>query len=86
MPYIKQEDRKYLEPIVKETASQIDDCGKLNFAITTMVQEYLKKKGQNYANINEVVGVLECAKLEFYRRIVSPYENQKIVDNGDVII
>ena len=29
-------------------------------------------------------GALECAKLEFYRRVVSKYEDQKILDNGDV--
>jgi len=30
------------------------------------------------------VGVLECAKLELYRRIAAPYEDEKIVETGDV--
>lgn len=29
-------------------------------------------------------GAIECAKLEFVRRVVSPYEDQKILENGDV--
>ena len=31
-----------------------------------------------------LVGVLECAKLELYRRLAAPYEDLKIEDNGDV--
>jgi hypothetical protein len=37
-----------------------------------------------YAEINEVVGVLECCKLELYRRLAAPYEDTKIKENGDV--
>ena len=37
-----------------------------------------------YARINELIGVLECAKLELYRRIAVPYEDTKIAENGDV--
>lgn len=29
-------------------------------------------------------GAIEAAKLEFYRRVVAPYEDQKLLDNGDV--
>ena len=30
------------------------------------------------------MGVLECCKLEFYRRVAAPYEDIKIEENGDV--
>lgn len=83
MPYIKQRDRVEIDNAINQL--NIHDCGELNYAITTMTQNFLKKKGQNYANINEVVGVLECAKLEFYRRIATPYEDKKIAENGDVM-
>jgi hypothetical protein len=33
---------------------------------------------------NDVIGALECCKLELYRRMVAPYENTKIKENGDV--
>lgn len=32
----------------------------------------------------EKVGVIECAVLEFYRRVVAPYEDEAIKRNGDV--
>ena len=54
------------------------DAGELNFALTTIVDKYLQNRGGlRYAHINEVVGALECAKLELYRRVAAPYEDQK---------
>jgi hypothetical protein len=79
MPYIKQERR---EAIASGDAPK--DAGELNFALTSIVDKYLQNKGLRYAHINEVVGALECAKLELYRRIAIPYEDQKIKESGDV--
>lgn len=59
--------------------------GDLNFAITSLIQFYLREvTGHNYAAYNTVIGALECVKLELYRRQVSLYEDQKIKENGDV--
>jgi len=71
MPYIKQEDRPG-PTMIAETP------GELNYLITTLIQEYVLQKGLNYGTLNEVVGVLECAKLELYRRIAAPYEDSKM--------
>ncbi len=80
MPYIKQERR---EAILAGAAPQ--DAGELNFAITVLVDDYLKNKGGiKYSYLNEVVGALDCAKLELYRRLAAPYEDKKIEENGDV--
>lgn len=80
MPYIKQERR---EAILAGAKPQ--DAGELNFAITTLVDNYLKDKGGiRYAYLNEVIGAMDCAKLELYRRVAAPYEDKKIVESGDV--
>jgi len=80
MPYIKPERR---EAILAGAKPQ--DAGELNFAISILVDNYLKDKGDiRYARINEVVGAMDCAKLELYRRIAAPYEDLKIEENGDV--
>lgn len=79
MPYIKQELRGDLEEGRAPSHS-----GELNYAITKMIREYLRFKGESYHSFNEVIGVLECAKLELYRRMVAPYENQKWSEHGDV--
>ena len=30
------------------------------------------------------MGVLSCVGAEFYRRVIAPYEDKKIIQNGDV--
>jgi hypothetical protein len=61
-----------------------ENPGQLNYVITSLCDEYIGNEGLSYASINEVIGVLECAKLELYRRIAVPYENAKLEENGDV--
>lgn len=78
MPYIKKEDRpKDGEPFVPTTA------GELNFLITTFCDAFLGANAR-YSDYNTVIGVLECAKLELYRRRVAKYEDLKCAENGDV--
>ncbi len=80
MPYIKKERR---EEILG--GSRPRDAGELNFAITVLVDNYLQDRGgTKYSNLNEVVGAMECAKMELYRRIAAPYEDKKIKEAGDV--
>lgn len=78
MPYITNEKRRKLDTSVP------DSPGELNYVFTRMIQQYIYACGLNYTTINDIVGALECAKQEFYRRIVVPYEEKKIKENGDV--
>ena len=57
--------------------------GTVNYIITRLVHWYLGDK-PNYERYNAAIGVLECAKLELYRRKVSSYESLKCAENGDV--
>jgi hypothetical protein len=85
MPYIPRDERGPMDYRVPLLAAQLLTPGYLNYAITTLVQGYLARKPKvGYAELNEVIGVLEAAKLEFYRRRVAPYEDGKIKENGDV--
>jgi len=95
MPYIKQQRRRKYDKLLIELAKKvarynIDDCtqfcGDWNYCITKFIKETLKEENcaKNYAQQNEVIGMLESCKLEWYRREVAPYENEKIKTNGDV--
>mgnify|MGYP001259760178 CR=1 FL=1 len=90
MPYIKDEERQNLEQSLASLAAQVivkedsTQAGVLNYCISALLNEVLKTNGVSYRNINELIGVLECAKLELYRRVASPYEDEKIQSNGDV--
>lgn len=86
MPYIKKEYRNKFTPILNLLHDEIRpaNAGELNYLITMLMKDYVNSKDKTYTTYNEVVGVLECAKQEFYRRDVSDYENVKIRENGDV--
>jgi len=89
MPYIAEEKRMMLEHALATLAAGIivedpkEQAGVLNYCISSIINEVLKTR-KNYHAINEMIGVLECAKLELYRRVASPYEDEKIESNGDV--
>lgn len=81
MPYINADRRDAVRPVCKERPANV---GELNFAITCLVHYYILADGLSYAKINDVVGVLEGAKLEFYRAVAGPYENGKRTFNGPI--
>ena len=60
--------------------------GTLNYIITRLCDYWTKDVDgkATYERYNAVIGVLECAKQELYRRQVVPYEDQKWQQNGDV--
>ena len=68
----------------RKMADRAIEPGELNYQVTYLLNDYLEGQGLSYRSINEVIGVLECAKLEMYRRIAAPYENKKLKENGDV--
>lgn len=80
MPYINAYERNRLSCTGFVDS---DGPGHLNFAITSLIKEYIGAK-LSYQKINDVIGALEGAKLEFYRRVAVPYENAKMAENGDV--
>jgi len=77
MPYIPRSERQRAERC-PETP------GELNYAITVMIDNYIREKGVSYALLNEIIGVLGCVTHELYRRIFVPYEKEKCVANGEV--
>lgn len=84
MPYIKKEDREEHDRIIG-CFDPLRKSGELNYIITKLCLKFVNDcGGQCYDNYNAVVGVLECAKLEMYRRRISTYENVKSIENGDV--
>jgi hypothetical protein len=81
MPYIKPADRValYFEP--HDTPQ---NAGELNYLFSEIARRYLHDKGKSYQTMNDIVGALDGAKTEFNRRVVAPYEDLKIEENGDV--
>lgn len=88
MPYIRPGSR--IQIALRQDRGDIvggaKTPGDLNFIISELVMKYvINTNGKvSYTKMNEVVGVLECAKLELYRRVLAPYEDDKIEENGDI--
>jgi hypothetical protein len=91
MPYIAPEDRPQYEELIQSLARKIavatEDhakrAGHLNYVITRLLLDTYGRE-LRYWQHNEVIGMLECCKQEFYRRQTGPYEDQCIEKSGDV--
>jgi hypothetical protein len=91
MPYIPQTRRDEIhEELVNDDTITSglgwtpQNAGDLNYVVTCFIDNFLQEKGVRYANINEMIGALECAKMELYRLVASPYEDEKMEENGEV--
>lgn len=89
MPYILPFLRPALDPTNTDKKGNpivgpAQNSGELNYQISKLVARFIADRGGNYGAMNEAIGALECCKLEVYRRIVAPYESDKIATNGDV--
>lgn len=94
MPYIDKKSRERFVVINTETGQylnlidrlfeQIKTEGELNYVITKLLHEVIRKWGLSYTNLNLVIGILECVKLEIYRMVAAPYENLKAKTNGNI--
>lgn len=88
MPYIRKERREELDSLILALSAAIAPdqgrrAGELNYSMTTLLKRVFGPT-PNYHDFNELIGVLESVKLEFYRRAVAPYEDKKIKESGDV--
>lgn len=90
MPYIKQNEREQLDPAIDNLINQVafvqyelcNTAGRLNYCMTRLALGVFPVKG--YWMLALTCGVFITALLEYYRRWVAPYEDQKIKENGDV--
>ncbi len=91
MPYISKKDRKKIAPqllaLVKSElfydVNKDNHPAVLNYVICKTV-DYLLGDSFRYKDINALRGAIIEAWAEIGRRIVVPYENSKIKENGDV--
>jgi Domain of unknown function (DUF6899) len=87
LPYIKTEKRVKYEKALYELVNILKSLppeevdGELNYVVTKILKGVYPLR---YYHINKAIGVLECIKLEFYRRVAAPYEDAKIEESGDV--
>lgn len=84
MPYIKQEDRKEFEEDLNNISKNICSKGDLTYCFYKLCCNFVNMRKLNYETLSTTTSCLEDAKLEFYRRKIAPYEDKKIIENGDI--
>ena len=77
MPYITQDARWHAKQLPA-------DVGELTYAISYLIENYRQFKGDHYQTFAEIVAACEQAKDEFQRQVVHPYEDRKLLENGEV--
>jgi len=99
MPYIKPERRQKIDNDVASLLATLDELhqddgnalktgmtfvgGDLNYALSRIIWTLFEAR-KNYATAAELVATLDCVKMEFYRRKVAPYEDEKAEQHGDL--
>jgi len=82
MPYIKQENRPKMDMVVETMADvEVKANGDLNYILFKFCKNYVNPSYNNYKNF---IGELRQCATEIERRILGPYEDLKIKENGDV--
>lgn len=89
MPYIVPMHRFLLQEEITplaECLAAMDKSqrpGAMNYALSRLIKE-VYGEDLKYSQYNEIIGMLESCKLEFYRAQVGPYEDKKRWENGRV--
>ena len=94
MPYVNESARLELDDCIENMVECLTHgnsvsneefatlLGEINYTFSRILA---KSMGQtSYSKIAMATGVLENIKQEFYRRIAEPYEDKKIIENGDI--
>jgi hypothetical protein len=85
MPYIADKEvRKELDDVVRKHSTLWFTKGNLNYLICRIWKFITASNGVSYDEARKMIGELECAKMEIYRRWVAPYEDVKKEENSDV--
>ncbi len=96
MPYINEEERNELDQAIELITNAIKNnkttlnnphdfanyLGRINYCFSRIITGVMGTV--SYNKVAMATGVLENIKQEFYRRIAAPYENKKVIENGDI--
>lgn len=86
MPYTKKEDRTTrMLTAIGGLVEEINNKGDLNYVICQLTGLLiLKTGGMSYTNVSNWIDGVDGAERELTRRLLNPYEDLKIKENGDV--
>ncbi len=84
MPYIKDKDKDEMADAINDLGMFIESKGDLNYAICELVGKFILSGKVSYTEMSEKIDAVHDAEAELRRRLLDPYEDLKIIQNGDV--
>ena len=87
MPYIKKEDRKLYDARLDDLCFALEEQGYIDGHVTYVLFKIMVRWFFNspaYSTIASIRGCLAGTLSELDRRYFFPYEDKKIIKNGDV--
>jgi len=92
MPYIKKKDREKYDSNIGRLVDELVAVGDKNtikghhnYVMFMIALKLAKSLGIRYATLQDIIGTFDCCKTEFYRRVLSPYEDKAVHKNGDLL-
>ena len=82
MPYIPQCKRKTYDEIIEQLHFYIDLPGELNYVLYSLAC----RMKPSYTNYRNFLGELSECSAEIRRRLLAPYEDERIKNNGDIYV
>jgi len=85
MPYIRPEYREKFKTSINQISYDITGTGEFNYCISSIAFALLQRDPEGgYEAMSAIRAAMNDASDEFYRRVMAPYEDQKMKENGDV--
>lgn len=82
MPFLSPMQKAEVNEKMKE--GRCLNEGELTYVLTKLIVTNWHSGEGNYAALCQIIGALECTKMQFFKEIVVPYEEKKKQLNGDV--
>lgn len=84
MPYIPDKEKREMDDVIDDSKMWISSKGDLNYFICELVGRLILDDKISYTKMSEWIDAVHDAECELRRRILDPYEDKKIKENGDV--
>ena len=86
MPYIVDNTIKKtrFNVFITKLVDLIESKGDINYVICELIARIILRDGISYTRMSERIDAVHDAECELRRRLLDPYEDLKIIENGDV--
>jgi hypothetical protein len=85
LPYITKDRREIVDPEITVLVEKLRQLGlgDVVYVLYRLLKE-LYGNTRNFYTKAQALAALESTRAEYYRRVLAPYEDEKITQSGDI--